>query len=204
VSGTLPVNGRLAHLGRLTVDPSLLERRFAAGCATRRCDGSCCFGGVSLDVIERDRVLAHADLVRRVMTRGQDTDPAHWFQPQERVDPDFPSGRATHTGVGAKGCVFLDGNRRCSLQKASLAAGNGLDLKPFLCRWFPIMVSGGILLVDDDADDLGRTQCCGAKAGGPLTIFEVCATELEHALGADGVVSLRRLAEAAEGAAREG
>ncbi|PYQ40004.1 MAG: DUF3109 domain-containing protein, partial [Acidobacteria bacterium] len=51
----------------LRVAPSLLDERFAAGCDTGRCVGRCCRSGVWLDPGERDRVLAHADLVRRAM-----------------------------------------------------------------------------------------------------------------------------------------
>ena len=192
----VPATGRLAHLGRLTVHRSIFTLRFAAGYATRRCEASCCVLGVLVDVRERDRILAHADLVRQQMTPGQDPDPTQWFAPEERREPDFPSGRATHTRAGTGGCVFLDAERRCVLQKASLAAGDGLNLKPFFCTVFPLTVSQGVLRVDDEDERLRRAPCCGTRAGGPQTVFDVCAAELEHMLGADGVADLRRLADA--------
>ena len=58
-------------VGRLSVDPRMLEARFAAGCNTRLCRGACCRSGVWLDVEERERVLAHAGLVRDAMDPGQ-------------------------------------------------------------------------------------------------------------------------------------
>jgi hypothetical protein len=189
----MAATGRLGHLGRLTVHRSLFALRFAAGCATRRCEAACCVLGVLVDSAERDRVLAHAGLVAGCMTPEQDRDPAHWFAREERLDRDFPSGRATHTRAGAGGCVFLDAERRCVLQKASPAAG--LDLKPFLCTVFPLTVAEGVLRVDD----MGASRpahCCGATPGGPLTVFDVCGPELEHALGPDGAADLRRLLEA--------
>jgi hypothetical protein len=204
VSGSLRATGPLAYLGCLDVDPALLARRFAAGAALRRCDGTCCGAGVTVDLRERDRVLAHVDLVRRVMTPGQETDPMQWFAPGDRPDGDVPSGRATHTRVKATGCVFLDAERRCSLQKASQANGNGLDLKPFFCRAYPITVCKGELLIDSDADEHRRPQCCGATPGGPQTIFDVCGFELEHTLGPEGVVNLRRLAGDFNGGGRNG
>ena len=137
-------------------------------------------------------MLAHADLVRGVMTPGQATDPTAWFAREERVDRDFPSGRATHTRAGPDGCVFLDADRRCTLQKASLAAGGGLDLKPFFCRVYPLTLSGGVLLVEDGIENLREAPCCGSAPGGSLTVFDVCLPELEHALGADGVAELRQ------------
>lgn len=196
MSTTLPASGRLAHLGRLTVHRSIFARRFATGCATRRCDASCCALGVLVDIREREQVLAHADLVRRLMTPGQDPDPAHWFAREERHDPDFPSGRASHTRAGPGGCVFLDAERRCSLQKASVAAG--VDLKPFFCTLFPITLSGGVLLVQEETDGFTQAPCCGPQHGGPLTVFDVCAAELEHALGADGLATLRAIVDVGE------
>ena len=194
MSATLPATGRLAHLGRLTVHRSVFTRRFGAGCATARCEAACCVLGVLVDAREREQVLAHADLVRGLMTPGQELDPTRWFAHAERPDSDFPSGRATHTRAGAGGCVFLDAERRCVLQRASPAAGH--DLKPFFCTIFPVTIAAGVLRVDDMGT--GRpAQCCGATPGGPLTIFDVYAPELEHALGPDGAGDLRRLVEAA-------
>lgn len=195
MSATLPPSGRLVHLPRLTVDRNIFDLRFGRGCATRHCDATCCATGVTLDVRERDRVLAHAELVQRAMSPGQDPDPAHWFAAEEVEDADFPSGRATHTRAGATGCVFLDAERRCVLQKASLAAGGGLDLKPFFCTAFPITLAGGVLLVDDE-EIRQRARCCASTADGPLTVFDVCAMELEFMLGSEGVAALRRLAAA--------
>lgn len=194
MSDTLPATGRVAYLPRLAVDHNIFELRFGRGCATRQCDATCCSTGVSLDVRERDRVLAHVDLVRRVMSPGQDPDPAHWFADEEFDDADFPSGRATHTRVNGTGCVFLDADRRCVLQKASLAAGNGLDLKPFFCTAFPMTLSHGVLVVDDE-EIRQRSCCCACTADGPLTVFDVCGTELTYMLGGEGVAALRRLAE---------
>lgn len=193
MSDTLPATGRLTHLPHLEVDRTIFELRFKRGCATRQCDATCCATGVSLDLGERDRVLAHADLVRRAMTPGQDQDPAHWFADEEFDDTDFPSGRATHTRVNGAGCVFLDADRRCVLQKASQAAGNGLDLKPFFCTSFPLTLSHGVLVVDDE-EMRQRSRCCACTADGPLTVFDVCGMELAYMLGGEGVAALRRLA----------
>jgi len=194
MSDTLPATGRLAYLVHLPVDDAVFELRFGRGCSTGQCDATCCSTGVTLDVIERDRVLAHVDLVRRAMSPGQDPDPAHWFDDAEFADADFPSGRATNTRVNGTGCVFLDADRRCVLQKASLAAGNGLDLKPFFCTAFPMAVSRGVLVVDDP-DIRQRSCCCACTADGPLTVFDVCGMELTYMLGGEGVAALRRLAE---------
>jgi hypothetical protein len=186
MSTTVTARGRLSHLGRLTVHRSVFAGRFATGCDTARCDASCCALGALVDAAERDRVLAEAERVRALMTDDQDHEPAHWFAAQEHHDRDFPSGRASHTRAGPRGCVFLDAERRCTLHRAGL--------KPFLCTVFPLAAAEGVLRVESATPGLTRRQCCALEPGGPLTVFDVCAAELEHALGAEGAAELRRLA----------
>ena len=179
-------------VGRLRVDPSMLEARFAAGCDTGRCRGACCRSGVWLDLEDRDRVLGNAGLVRAAMDRGQPRDPRRWFSRRVAADPDFPSGRAVHTRVKDGRCVFLNGEGRCVLQKASLARP-GLHLKPFFCTAFPVTIAHGVLMLDDEDYRAGQ-PCCAAKKDGPLTVFDTCGMELRHVLGAAGVSRLRTLA----------
>jgi Fe-S-cluster containining protein len=186
MSTTVLARGQLAHLGRLTIHRSVFTTRFAAGCSTARCDASCCALGALVDAAERDRVLADAERVGALMTPGQDRDPAHWFARQERPDRDFPSGRASHTRAGPQGCVFLDGERRCTLHRAGL--------KPLVCAVFPLAVAQGVLRPEDAMPGLMRPQCCAPTPDGPLGVLEVCGAELERALGPDGVAELRRLA----------
>jgi Fe-S-cluster containining protein len=171
------------------VDPWLLRARFAAGCDTSRCNAACCRTGVWLDTAERDRILAHAERVRRAMDRGQPRDTHRWFSRRTKTDPDFPSGRAVHTRVVNGGCVFLDGDRRCVLQKVSGAGGP--QLKPFFCTAFPITIDQGVLTLDDH-ENRSRPECCASRRDGPLTVFDVCRLELRHTLGAAELASLRR------------
>lgn len=182
----MPASGRLRHLGQLTIHRSIFAQRFAADCATSRCDASCCALGVLVDAGERDRILAEAERVRGLMTPEQDHDATHWFAREERKDRDFPSGRASHTRAGREGCVFLDAERRCTLHRAGL--------KPFFCTIFPLTVADAVLLLEAETDGLSRATCCAPVPQGPLTVFDVCAFELDHALGLDGVTTLRRLA----------
>ena len=185
--------GPRAYHAELRVAPNLLEERFARGCTTRLCVGACCRRGVWLDPGERDRVLAHADLVRAAMDPDQPRDPRRWFSRRSVVDRDFPSGRAVHTRVRNDRCVFLNSAGRCVLQKASSPGDGGLKLKPFFCTAFPVAVDHGALVLDD-ADYRARQPCCASAPGGPLTVFETCAGELRHVLGAAGVRRLRRIA----------
>ncbi len=178
-------------VGKLTVDPAILEARFPAGCSTARCRGACCRSGVWLDVGERDRVLAHAALVRKAMDPGQPRDTRRWFSRRDVTDTDFPSGRAVHTRVKDGRCVFLNREGRCVLQKASITRP-GLQLKPFFCTAFPVTIAHGVLMLDDEDYRAGQ-PCCAATRGGPLTVFDTCEMELRHVLGAAGLSRLRAL-----------
>jgi Fe-S-cluster containining protein len=163
--------------------------RYAAGAMTRNCDGHCCASGVSVDLAERDRILAHATLVQAAMDSAQEREPAAWFDAQLREDADFPSGHAVRTGLRDGACVFLDTRKRCLLHVLSDATG--LTLKPFLCRAFPVTIEQGIAVLDPDAA-LRPLNCCGTAAGGPSRVLEVCPDEVRLVLGPDGVVELHR------------
>ena len=176
---------------RLRVDPKLLGERFAADCDTRRCVGRCCRTGVWIDPRERDRVLAHVALVRAAMDDDQARDPRRWFSVRSKTDRDFPSGRAVHTRVRQGRCVFLNGEGRCVLQKASSQARLRDSLKPFFCIAYPITIDGGMVVLDDANARAGR-PCCGSTTGGPRTALDVCAPELRHVLGEAAVRALRR------------
>jgi Fe-S-cluster containining protein len=179
-------------IGRLRIDPALLDARFAAGCDTRRCQGACCRNGVWLDPQDRDRVLAEADRVRAAMDPAQPRDSRRWFSRREVVDTDFPSGRAVHTRVNGGRCVFLNGAGRCVLQIASSPA-EGRQLKPFFCTAFPVTIADGVLILDDEDYRAGH-PCCETKRRGPRTVFDTCEMELRHVLGAAGLSRLRGLA----------
>ena len=177
----------LPHIAELEVDAKLLACRFAAGCSMSRCRGTCCTSGVWVDLAHRDRILAHADVIGRYMEPAQEHDRARWFEPGEKDDQDFESGRAISTATIGDGCVFLDSHQRCVLQ---LAEAEVPGLKPFYCWAYPIVIDHGVLTLDDEMCPEEK-QCCGPVASGALDIMDVCAFELEHVVGATGVSALR-------------
>jgi len=142
---------------------------------------------------EQDRILENADVIRRLMDETQDRDPANWFE-NPFQDADFPSGTAITTRLHNGGCVFLNQEGRCVLQIAESEVG---DLKPFFCRAYPLCIHTGTLTIDDE-NCPEELQCCGVVGHGTLTIFDVCAFELEYVLGKDGVTELRQLISEAE------
>jgi len=144
-----------------------------------------------MDLREQERILEHVDLVQRHMDEGQERNPANWFG-EEVADPDYPSGRAVATNVHNGGCVFLNKKNLCVLQIVESHAPPEFGyLKPFFCRAFPLCIDDGVLVVDECPDETG---CCAPVGKGNLTIFDICAFELEYVLGAAGVDELRQLA----------
>src|SRR5687767_57058 len=105
------------------ISPELFSTGFATGNGPCACDASCCMRGACTDPAERDRVLAHADLIKEHLDASQPTDPADWFETEETLDNDFPSGRSVATAVSGGKCAMLDAQGRCSLQLAAVAAG---------------------------------------------------------------------------------
>jgi hypothetical protein len=128
------------------------------------------------------------------MDHAQEHDPTRWFDDAEADDPDFPSGRAVGTVVRDGGCVFLNGAGRCVLQMASLGEAPGeLDLKPFFCAAFPLVVADGVVTYEDEFP--GHAQCCSPSPGGESSGLEVFGAELRYIVGESGAGELRRLAE---------
>ncbi len=183
---------RLRHLPELAVDASILDGGFAAGCAVANCDGSCCQWGVYADVAERDKILAHAEVVRRHMDPEQEHDPGRWFETEEFADRDYPSGSAVGTTVVGHGCVFLNKERKCVLQVAGLREGLGpFALKPFYCIAFPITIEEGVLMVDDP-EFASRPQCCLMVRPPVRSVVDNCREELEFMLGVEGYEELKQ------------
>jgi len=180
-----------SHHPELKVDENVFSSRFAKGCAMSNCRGNCCGLGVDMDLAERERILEHTELVQSLMDESQERNPANWFG-EQTADPDYPSGRAIATTVHNGGCVFLNEKKLCVLQIAEAHTPPGVKyLKPFFCRAFPMCIDNGALVVDECPDE---TRCCAPVGKGALTIFDICAFELEYVLGAAGVDELRQLA----------
>lgn len=183
----------LAHIADLKVSDGILRSRFASYCSMSNCEGKCCCLGVDVDIGEQVRILKNADLIRSQMDDHQERDPTNWFGDQF-ADPDFPSGRAVTTRLYNGACVFLNKERRCVAQMAEAQAqpetGN---LKPFFCRAYPVCIEDGFLTIDEH-QCTGEVRCCGSIENGTLTIFDICAFELEYVLGEDGLNELRKMA----------
>jgi hypothetical protein len=180
----------LSHLPNLVVGENIIHDRFQGDCSMANCNASCCKHGVFLDVGERENILAHAEIIQRHLEPHQEHDPQHWFEEREFDDADFPSGRATGTQARDYGCVFLDSKGYCALQKTAMAEGmEKFALKPFFCVAFPIAIEHGTLIIDD-VNVVNRPECCRSTLLADLSVFDICAEELEFVLGKEGVKEL--------------
>src|SRR5712671_6613906 len=83
---------------------SIFTRRLAADCMAHRCTmvdtdheklAACCQYGCDVDLHERSAIEAHGDQSRALLR--PDARDARWFDPDEEVDADYPSGRVVRT-----------------------------------------------------------------------------------------------------------
>ena len=183
----------LKHIPELYVDPEIFMPRFSPVCSMCHCNGTCCAEGVLLDLKDKERILAHAELIQRHLEPQQEHNFDKWFDNMIETDKDFPSGQCDGISVQANKCVFLDSKGLCALQKAAMAEGmDKYALKPFYCVAFPLVIDQHVLTIDDP-DFTRRPQCCSIIPEGSLTALDVCREEFEYILGAEGLQEMEEL-----------
>jgi hypothetical protein len=137
----------------MKIDPHVFRAKFPHRCSLQRCKSRCCSGGVWADVEERDVILRNADRFLPYV-RPEAKDPSLWFG-ETVADPDCPSGTAVETNVAGDYCVFFHPDHGCSLQKAAVDLGrHEWEWKPRFCVMFPLVVSEGVLTVDEDMEEV--------------------------------------------------
>jgi Fe-S-cluster containining protein len=172
-------------------------RRVVADCMSHRCalvkEGgrekldACCQYGVDVDLAERDGILARAPEIAALLRPEAAERP--WFTEEEKVDPDFPSGRHVRTHRFGDGCIFLAHDRRgCAIHRASIEGGwDYRGTKPHVCRLFPLSYdSDSIVLSDDYAD-----YSCAQDTRAP-TVYRVARAVLGDVFGESLVTALDR------------
>jgi Fe-S-cluster containining protein len=175
------------------VDSAIFTSKLAPDCMTHRCTmvethslklDACCQYGCDVDLAERTAILGHAAEIRALLRRPLAE--ARWFDPEEEVDPDYPSGRVVRTEVVDGGCIFLAHDRRgCAIHRASLE--NGWDfrgVKPAICRLFPLSYEQDTIVI---ADEYPEYSC--AHVEGP-TLYRITRDTLAELFGADLVTAL--------------
>ena len=138
---------------RMEIDPLVYHAKFPKCCILEECRSRCCKGGVWADIGEKEVILKNAELFVPYM-RPEAKDPSTWFG-ETTEDPDCPSGIAVETNVAGDYCVFFHPGHGCSLQKAASDLGwHEWEFKPRFCIMFPLVVSEGVLTVDEDMDEV--------------------------------------------------
>ncbi len=173
--GTIEIDG-------IKFESRIFSEGFADPNGPNACTSRCCQHGVYLDPVERDRILAYADIAEKYLDETQTKDRNKWFDNTEEEDIDFPSGKCVSTEIFNDKCVFLDKKGRCVLQVAEKEEEmQRFSLKPFYCVLFPIVKVEGVFQYDDFCS--GDSACCTASHESKDKMVEVCSIELEHALG---------------------
>lgn len=176
----------LDHPRFRTASASIFTRRLAADCMAHRCTmvethteklDACCQYGCDVDLHERAAIEARAGEIRTLL-RAEVKD-ARWFDPEEEVDADYPSGRVVRTEVHAGGCIFLAHDHRgCAIHRASLEGGwDFRGVKPAICRLFPVSYEGDAIVIAEEYPDY---SC--AHVDGP-TLYRITRDALADLFG---------------------
>jgi len=159
----------------MKIDPLVFRAKFPHRCVLDRCKSRCCRGGVWADLAERDLILGNADLFLPYV-RPEAKDPSLWFGETTR-DPDCPSGTAVETNVAGDYCILFHPAHGCALQKAAVEVGrHEWEFKPRFCVMFPLVVSEGVLTVDEDMEDVW----CMMRENRTHPILSAVAREVNH------------------------
>ncbi|HEU0033487.1 MAG TPA: DUF3109 family protein [Kofleriaceae bacterium] len=176
---------------------SIFTRRLVADCMTHRCTmmdahaqpvneklDACCQYGCDVDLAEREAILARTDAIRPLLRA--EVKHARWFDPEEEVDADYPSGRVVRTEVFEDRCIFLAHDQRgCAIHRASLEQGwDFRGVKPAICRLFPLSYEEDVIVI---ADEYPEYSC--AHVDGP-TLYRITRDTLGELFGQDLVVQL--------------
>jgi Fe-S-cluster containining protein len=172
---------------------SIFTRQLAADCMTHQCTmvpthspklDACCQYGCDVDLAEREAIEARAGEIRSLL-RPEVKD-ARWFDPEEEVDADYPSGRVVRTEVHEGGCIFLAHDRRgCAIHRAALEGGwDFRGVKPAICRLFPLSYEGDEIVI---ADEYPEYSC--AHVDGP-TLYRITRDALGDIFGEPLVIAM--------------
>lgn len=178
------------ELDGLRIHASILGRTRGARCQIETCRGLCCRNGVWLDAGLQARIIGRAGEVAALLPSDR-RDPATWFEDEEMVHADFPSGRGVSTAVvldpendAEDNCVFMrPDDRKCALQIVDAT------LKPFDCATYPVLRSEGELTMDlESPRESGHD--CQRETDAPERVLHVFAAELRLVLGDAGYARL--------------
>jgi hypothetical protein len=186
----MPDQDEHLHIKGYRVSPELFSTGYKAGVGPYVCNSKCCWRGAYVDVAERDRVLAHAAMIKPHMDETQSLDESTWFETEEKVDADYKSGTCVGTGTVNGKCAMMDKQGHCSLQVAGTATGqHKWVIKPLYCFLFPIEVINNT--IQFDSREQNNHACCSVQTHFDVPLFQACHDELVYLLGEDGYALLQ-------------
>lgn len=176
----------LDHPRFRSVSAAVFTRRLVADCMAHRCTmipahteklDACCQYGCDVDLRERAAIEARGGEIRALLL--PEVRDARWFDPEEEVDADYPSGRVVRTEVHEGGCIFLAHDRRgCAIHRAALEGGwDFRGVKPAICRLFPLSYEGDTIMI---AEEYPEYSC--AHVDGP-TLYRLTRDTLAELFG---------------------
>ncbi len=193
----------------LIVAENLLAPSHGEHCAAGECQAACCVGGIWVDLLEVQRILDHAEALRPFLAPAYAADEDLWFEDEDFLHADFPSGVALATRTVPRaadatqdGCIFLRADHLCALHVASDALGLGWPgLKPFECATYPIRRSEGVVGYDEETTAANPQADCQRRGTGSRSRHLVFRQEIELAIGQKGLAALEALERARSGRA---
>jgi hypothetical protein len=190
----------LDHPRFVRAERAIFTRRVVTDCMNHTCRllkkdkqihlDACCQYGADVDLSERDRIIEHAHQIGALLLPH--TEGVAWFEEEEYVDPDFPSGRYVRTQTLNGRCIFQHhGGRGCGIHRAAIEGGWDLrGVKPNICRLYPLSYDHDSILISDDYDDYS----CARDLQAP-TLYQAAKSALSEIFG-------MRLIAAMDGAER--
>jgi hypothetical protein len=177
------------------VDREIFTLRFVSDCMQHGClcrdekdlarADACCQHGADVLRSEKSAILRRASEISSVL-KPEWKKPESWFDERDpEVISEEPFVDVVRTGttdldVDNSGCIFLnhEGDRGCGLHAAALKHGfDPAEIKPSVCRLYPLSVDDGRLGLSPDFD---RYSCANS---GTSNIYGVLRSALGEMFG---------------------
>ncbi|HVV49432.1 MAG TPA: hypothetical protein VHO06_07230 [Polyangia bacterium] len=184
------------------VERAIFAASFTSSCDSHRClcrdendkprVDACCQHGADVTVPEKQAILRRAAEIASVL-KPERRSPAGWFDERDpEEDPEAPFGFVVRTATSdpasdTSGCVFLEHaeGRGCGLHLAAQKYGfDPAEIKPAVCRLYPLSFSKGRLEL---APDFDRYSCANS---GTETVYAIMRPTLGQMFGDQSAVAL--------------
>jgi len=178
----------------ISIDLKVIRKETTYPCSQVDCQADCCSGGVWVKDEEYPPVMKWKKAVKTCLPKERH-DESQWFE------KDDEAGYGTQTvddpqRPGKTCCVFLQADRKCSLQVVSRKKKLGWPgIKPYYCAIYPLYEEDGEMTVDDDTPVDEKTGMCRKYRPGPEPLFEMYPDETKLILGENGYRELQAKAK---------